>query len=248
MAAFGVLTLSQSVAMAQSAHLPFGPGERLTYRVRVSRFGSIGKMTMSVEGPVSVRDVEAYVLRLDLRARVGFLTAVDRTASWIDPERMASLRFHKHERHLLARHDERVELFPEDRRWERVPRDSGVSPTDAPLDELSFMYFVRTLPLVADTTYELTRHFEPGRNPVLVKVVRRERIETEAGSFPAVLVELHVKDPRRYRGMGVISIHLSDDGNRLPLRIASVMPLLGSTVLTLIAHAYAEPAIASPQP
>ncbi|HJU73182.1 MAG TPA: DUF3108 domain-containing protein [Gemmatimonadaceae bacterium] len=216
--------------------LPFAPGEQLTYKVRVGKFGTVGKGTMTVEGPVLVRDVQTYVLRFELKARVAFVSAADRTASWIDPQRMASLRFHKHERHPLSKHDERVELYPDDHRWERAPGDTGVSPTGAPLDELSFIYFVRTLPLVPDTTYELTRHFEAGRNPIKVTIVRRDTLVTEAGTFATVFVELRVKDPRRYKGEGVIGIHLSDDRLRLPVRITSAMPVLGSTILTLAAY------------
>lgn len=193
---------------------------------------------MAVEGPVIVRDVEVYVLRFSLRARLGFLTAEDRTSSWIDPQRMVALRFHKHERHPLSKYDEKVELFPQDARWERSPSDTGVSPTNDPLDELSFIYYVRTLPLVVDTMYELTRHFEVGRNPIQVKVVRRDTLVTEAGTFPTVFVELRVKDPRRYKGDGIIAIHFSDDRHHLPVRITSSMPLFGSTVLTLVAHSY----------
>jgi uncharacterized protein DUF3108 len=236
-AAFG---LSSANLTAQApTELPFGPGEQLTYTVRVSKLGTVGRGTMTVDGPVTVRDVETYVLRFSLRARFGFLTAEDRTSSWIDPQRMATLRFHKHERHPLSKYDEKVELFPQDGHWERSPSDTGVSPTDAPLDELSFIYFVRTLPLVPDTTYELTRHFESGRNPIQVKVVRRDTLITEAGTFPTVFVELRVKDPRRYRGDGVIGIHLSDDRFRIPVRITSSMPVLGATVLTLASRSHA---------
>lgn len=235
--AAAALGLTSSYLSAQALpELPFAPGEQLTYSVRVSKLGTVGRGTMTVEGPEAVRDVDTYVLRFSLRARFGFLTAEDRTSSWIDPQRMAVLRFHKHERHPLSKHDEKVELFPQDGRWERSPSDTGESPTDAPLDELSFIYFVRTLPLVPDTTYELTRHFESGRNPIQVKVVRRDTLVTEAGTFPTVFVELRVKDPRRYKGEGVIGIHFSDDHRRLPVRIASSMPVLGATVLTLTAH------------
>jgi uncharacterized protein DUF3108 len=234
------LTLSSATLPAQTTvSLPFAPGEQLTYSVRVGKLGRVGRGTMTVKGPIVVRDVEAYALHFDLRARVGFLTAVDRTCSWIDPQRMATLRFQKHERHPLSKYDENVELFPHEQRWERAVGDSGVSPTDDPLDELSFIYYVRTLPLVADTTYEFTRHFESGRNPIQIKVVRRDTLVTEAGKFPTVFVEMRVKDPRRYKGDGVIGIHLSDDSHRMPVRITSSMPLFGSTVLTLIAHSYA---------
>jgi hypothetical protein len=230
--------LSSMTVQAQTgSELPFAPGEQLTYSVRVGKLGRVGTGTMSVDA-VTVRDVPVYGLHFSLRARVGFITATDRTCSWIDPQRMATLRFQKHERHPLSKHDEKVELFPEEHRWERAAGDSGVSPTDDPLDELSFIYYVRTLPLALDTTYELTRHFEPGRNPIHVKVVRRDTLITEAGTFPTVFVELRVKDPRRYKGDGVIGIHFSDDRLHLPVRISSSMPLFGSTILTLVAHSY----------
>jgi hypothetical protein len=53
-----------------------------------------------------------------------------------------------------------------------------------------------------------------------------------------VLVEMRVKDPRRYRGEGVIRIHLSDDRCRLPLRIESRMPVVGTAVLSLESHTH----------
>jgi hypothetical protein len=48
-----------------------------------------------------------------------------------------------------------------------------------------------------------------------------------------VIIEMRVKDPRRYKGEGVIRINLTDDRCRLPVRIESRMPVVGKTVLTL---------------
>ncbi|MFN2564687.1 MAG: DUF3108 domain-containing protein [Gemmatimonadaceae bacterium] len=213
--------------------LPFAVGERLTFRAHAARMGITGRGAMCIEGPVSVRGRSVYVLRFDFQAGLGPVKAVDRTESWFDPVAMASLRFHKHERHPLSRHTERIELYPERRRWEAEDGRAGASPTDAPLDELSFMYVIRTLPLTPDATYRLDRHFESDRNPASVRVVRRETVKTPAGEFRAVLLELRVKDLRRYRGEGVIRIHLSDDERRLPVRIESTMPIIGNAVLTL---------------
>src|SRR5690606_11983948 len=112
----------------------------------------------------------------------------------------------------LSKHDEEVELFPAERRWEAASGARGSSPTEAPLDELSFFYFIRTLPLAPGAVHELNRHFEPGRNPVVVKVLGREQVRTAAGSFATVLVEMRVKDPRRYGREGVIRLNLTDDG------------------------------------
>ena len=228
------LAAAPGTAAAQAGPpLPFAVGERLTYTARVARVGTVGEAVMWIEGPEDVRGTSAYVLRFEFSARVGPVKAEDRTASWLDPVRMAALRFHKHERHPLSKHDERVELFPDERRWEGADGESGGSPTSAPLDELSFMYFLRTLRLGADTLHRFERHFDAARNPTTVRVVRRETITTPAGSFPTVLLEMRVKDPRRYRGEGVIRISLADDATRVPVRIESSMPVIGKAVLTL---------------
>jgi hypothetical protein len=124
-------------------------------------------------------------------------------------------------------------MFPETMRWSAADGSSGATPSGAPLDELSFIYFIRTLPLTADTTFEVNRHFDASRNPVGLRILGRESLSTSAGDFETVIVEMRVKDPRNYRGEGVIRIHLTDDACRLPVRIESTMPDVGKTVLTL---------------
>lgn len=228
---------------------PFFVGERLTYRVRVAKLGDAGRVKMWVEGPVDVRGTETYLLRFDFTARVGPVKAVDRTWSWIDPLRMAVHRFKKHERHPLARHDEEVELYPAEHRWQAAGGEHGASPADASLDELSFMYFIRTLAFVPDTVYRFDRHFDAARNPTTVRVVQRETvITTGAGEFATVLLEMRVRDPRRYRGEGVIRINVTDDECRIPVRIQSTMPVVGRAVMTLESHTHPPEHHAAPTP
>jgi len=216
--------------------LPFVVGERLSFRAHAARVGVSGRGSMWIDGPVSVRGRNTYLLRFDFRAGLGPLKAVDKTESWLDPVAMAALRFHKRERHPLSNYSERVELSPEQRRWEAEDGRRGESPTDAPLDGLSFIYFIRPLPLTAGDAYRLGRHFESERNPASVRVVGRGTVKTPAGEFGTIVVELRVKDPRRYRGDGVIRMNLSDDDRRLPVRIESTMPIIGNAVLTLEAY------------
>lgn len=212
--------------------LPFVVGESLVYEVRVGNLAA-GRGTMSIEGPVDVRGVATLLLRSDMRAGVGLLNGSGRSRSWLDSERMASLRFAKDERKLLSRHSEAVDMYPAERRWKAADGRSGGSVTDAPLDELSFIYFVRTLPLAPEARFSFTRHFEEGRNPVSVSVVRREKVTVPAGTFATIVVEMLVKDPRHYQGEGVIRLHLTDDDCRLPVRIESTVPGIGRTVLEL---------------
>jgi hypothetical protein len=114
------------------------------------------------------------------------------------------------------------------------------SPTNAPLDELSFIYFVRTISLAGDSAWRFDRHFDAARNPTTIRVVGRRTLETAAGSFRTVQGEMRVHDPRRYKGEGVITIDLTDDRRRLPVRIESSMPVLGRTVLSLASARFGE--------
>jgi len=231
----GVLEIAiLAPAGAQTTDLPFDVGERLRYRVSLGRFGSVGEGEMSVAGPEEVRGTETLVLRSQVSARVGFVKTTERAQSWIDPIRMTALRYQKRTHGALTRDDEQqVELFPELRRWEDRRGRHGESPTSTPLDELSFIYYLRTLPLDAAAVDSVVRHYDAARNPITVRVVGRDTVRTSAGTFPAVIVEMRVKDARRYGGEGLIRLHLSDDAFRYPVRIESSVPLLGTTVLTL---------------
>lgn len=229
-----VLSLGGPAAEGQDKEpLPFGVGERITYRARVANVGTVGHGAMWVEGPVTVRGVSTLLLRFDMRAGFGPVQASDRTSSWLDTGRMASLRFAKRERSPVANHNEEVDLYPEEALWRAVGGASGATATNRPLDELSFIYYIRTLPLTSQSVYRLERHFDPARNPVFVTVIRREAVKTAAGEFQTILVEMRVKDSRRYRDTGVIRINVTDDARRIPVRIASRMRVLGTVVLTL---------------
>lgn len=234
--AVGLLTLMVVASGAAArgtdpAALPFAVGERLSYKVDASGIG--GRGTMSVGRPVEVRGTETYLLRFDVKAGVGPIKAKNLTESWLDPQRMAALRFRASERRPFSKHDEQVELYPEERRWESENGKSGDSPTDAPLDELSFIYFVRSLPLDSDSTYTFNRYYDERRNPTTVRVVSRDTMSTAAGEFHTVLVEMRVRDPSHYKGEGTLRFYLSDDLCRIPVRIESAMPDVGLVTFTL---------------
>lgn len=224
------------VAPAQTpTSLPFAPGERLTFEGKV-RSGVSGGGTLWVEGPVELRGMTTWLLHSDMEGRVGPLRATDRNMSWLDPVRMTALRYTSRERHILSKHDDVVDIFPGERRWSAANGEEGAIEGWAPLDELSFLYYLRTLPLDADTTVTLARHFDVTRNPTIVTVLRREEIEVAAGRFRAIVVEMRVRDARRYRGEGTIRVFLSDDDCRLILRLESTVPDAGTATLSLQAY------------
>src|SRR5688500_16273036 len=216
-----------------AATLPFFVGEKLTYDVTVNTGGKIGTGTMWVEGPVDVRGTSTYLLRFDSKVKIAVFSGVSRSSSWFDPVRRTSLRYLKHERNPLSHDDESVEMYPDEKKWTAIDGKGGASLGNMPLDELSFIYFIRTLPLTPGTTHRFDRHFDAARNPVVITVVRPEVIPTPLGELRTVLVEMRVRDPKHYKGDGLIRIHLTNDECRLPARIESTMPVVGKAVMTI---------------
>jgi hypothetical protein len=215
--------------------LPFAPGERLTYTGRV-HVGVAGSGTIWVEGPADVRGTPTWVLHSDMQGKLGPIKATEKNTSWLDPMHMTALRYRSTLRHLFKRNEDVVEIFPQDHRWQSATGLEGATTGEAPLDELSFLFYLRTLPLNVDTTLTLARHFDVARNPTIVRVVGREDVEVGAGRFRAIVVEMRVRDARRYHGEGTIRIHLSDDRCRLLLRLESNVPDAGTATLALASY------------
>jgi hypothetical protein len=227
-----ILGVQANVTVERDAS-PFAVGERLVYAMRNGPKGSSGRGVMWIEDAAPLRETPVIRLRSEFSVRVAFLRGSDRSDSWFDPTRMAALRFEKRSRHPFSKEDERVELYPVERRWVAADSSAGESPTDAPLDELSFIYYVRTLELPDTGTTEVTRHYDVDRNPVTLRVRGRETITTRAGTFETIIVEMRVKDPRRADRDGVVTLYLSDDRFRVPVRIVSRMPVLGTAEFSL---------------
>lgn len=202
--------------------------------------GASGKGTISVDSPSELRGKTIWVLHSDMRGTLGPISAKEQNASWLDPAAMTSLRYTSNARRLWKRTDDAVDIFTEERRWKAGGGLEGMLATDAPLDELSFLFFLRTLPLASDGALTFSRHFDEARNPTLVRVVGREEVEVGAGRFHAIVVEMRVRDTRRYHGEGTIRIHLSDDRCRLLLRLESTVPDAGSTTLGLTSYEGAQ--------
>jgi hypothetical protein len=225
-------SLFAALAVTSTRPLPFAAGEHLTYDAHAGP-GLNGTADMWIEGPVESAGVSTLKLRFTFATRIGFLRVSQNSTSWLDPERMASRRFVKEERRLLAHHEEDVTIDPAAHHWTAADGRDGTIESDAPLDELSFIYAVRTLALPEDSTLRLDRHYDAARNPTTLRVVGIDTVETPAGAFRVREVEMRVRDQRTYDGEGVIRLSLSDDACRRPVRIMSRMPGAGTVVLTL---------------
>jgi len=216
-----------------SDSLPFGDGERLTFIIRTAKIGTVGHAVMTLTGPVEIRGTETALASFDASAGIAFLKGKDATRSWMDLRHMTSLRYEKEEHRPFSSARDSVEIYPGLHYWQAAHGDSGSTVSDRPLDELSFIYYLRTVTLLPDSLYSFDRHYDKRRLPTTVRVVKHETLKTPAGEFSTVEYEMHVVDARNYKAQGVLFLWISEDRCHLPVRIESVMPLLGNGIMTL---------------
>ncbi len=220
-----LLTLLPLAARAEADDSrPFAPGERLEYSVSFGPFHVPGTGFLTVDGPVRRAGEDAVLLSFDIEATVAGQRVAHHAHSWLSTARFASLAYEMSEQSPLGGGNARWE-------WPGAPVPGG---TSLPLDELSFIYLIRTLTLPQDTTLRIDRHYDPARSPVKVRVLGREVMTLRGNPFHAVLVELRVHDPQRFQGgEGSLRIHFTDDAARIPLRLEVPTPLGPDLVLEL---------------
>jgi hypothetical protein len=214
----------------RSNTLPFASGERLVFHANAGR-GLNGRAEMWIDGPVDMHGTQVLVLNSEVKGGFGPIKVSDRTTSWFDPERMAILRFQKDEWIPFGHHSESVDISADGRAWRNADGRVGATLSDQPLDELSFIFVLRTLRMESDSVITLNRHFDPERNPTVIHALGAGSVKTDAGTFVTRDYEMRVHDTRRYRGDGIIRISLSDDACRRPVRIESRIPGAGRTVV-----------------
>ena len=201
--------------------VPFRVGERLSYQAKVN-FLNAGTATMSVEGIEQIRGRPTYHTVFDVRGRVLMFHVDDHYESWFDTTSLVSLRHVQHIDESKHSADRTYDFYPERKVYVR----NGVeNPSVAePLDEGSFIYFMRSVPLEVGQTYEFNRYYHVDRNPVVIQVVRKERIKVPAGEFDAILVKPIIKSKGLFSETGQAEVWFADDSSRKLLRLKTKLP------------------------
>ena len=210
---------------------PFSVGEVLTYRVSFGLIGT-GSGSLRVIPSLPLRDEPVVQLRFDFDGTIGPFAVTNHSRSWLSATRWASLRYEVEERSPFWSGQDVIDIFPDERRWAGT-REAGPTVSGGALDELSFLYALRTLPLNPGRSFRLDRHFDSRRNPAVIRVLDLEVVRVPAGTFETVRVDLLVRDPR-CSGWAVVRMNVSLDEFRIPVRIASRCPT--ESVLELQVH------------
>lgn len=216
-----------------AAPVPYGPGERLEFEVKMGVF-SVGDGALEVAGVDTVRGFPAYRLVMTLQGGIPMARVDDRFESWLDVHEIVSRRFHQRIREAGYESDRHYEIFPEEQRWSRTDEENEEEmPTSFPLDDLSFMYFVRTLDLTPGKEYRSSRYFKSDGNPVVVKVERRDTVEVPAGTFPTVVVRPVIQTDGMFSEGGEAELHFTDDEAHHLVYMRVKIPVVRSMTLHL---------------
>jgi hypothetical protein len=208
-------------AQSAEAAVPFKLGESLTYDVR---FGAVkvGTGRMRVLGREDVRGRDAWRVRFSVSGGTFFYKVNDVYESWMDVVTLNSLRYHQDLNQGSRDRERQFEIFPDRAVYREMTRGTEERPSVSdPLDDGSFLFFIRTVPLEVGRSYTFNRYFRPDRNPVVIRVLRKERIRVPAGTFDAIVVQPIIKTAGIFSEGGQAEIWLSDDDRRMMLQMRS---------------------------
>jgi hypothetical protein len=204
--------------LAQAPAYPFAVGETLQYEATLGYF-PIGTASATVARTTRERGSDAFVFTaVGEGGPPGFQARYEMT-SWTRSSELASLRFHRRLTQGSKVDEERYQIVPDSGRYrqEGVPRD-WVTPPDA-LDELAYLYYLRTVPLRVGQSFTMSRYFKTGYNPVQVKVADSLESVTLPDGKTAPAYPLEVSS----RGM-VMKVWMTNDARRLPVQLEVPLP------------------------
>lgn len=234
---------AQSGAAGRAVPVPFGVGERAEYSVSLGIFGRVGQGTMEVLGIEKVHGHDSYHLRFDLKGKVLVGSVDDTFQSWLDVDQLFARRFHKRQHEINYRTDRAYDFFPD--RMVFQNRETGNTDRLAspePLDEVSFLYFVRTIDLAPGETYTFHRYYKDSGNPVTLKVLRREIMKgPNGGDVPVVVVQPIIKTSGLFGEGGRAEVYFTDDRRRILVKMTSKVPIIGRLGLTLTGYTPGQP-------
>ncbi|MGH9358250.1 MAG: DUF3108 domain-containing protein [Candidatus Acidiferrales bacterium] len=230
--------------------LPFAPGEQLTYQVNWSIF-SAGRVTASVKQLGSGPD-DPYEIDTSARSD-GFVSLLfntdDHFQSMVDPKTLCSREISKIVNE--GRRHKVTQIVFDSQRKLALLSERDMSKADHPVkhaenpippcveDFVTAFYVLRSAPLHVGSQIDIPVNDGAKTQTVVVDVQAREQIKTPFGTRYAFRME-----PRALGGLsrrkGRMLIWISDDSQRLPLRVKAMM-LIGTITGNLVSVTHIDP-------
>ncbi|MEW5798013.1 MAG: DUF3108 domain-containing protein [Bacteroidota bacterium] len=221
-----LLLLSISLLHGQKAEQQraFTTGEKLLFDVNYG-FITAGYAEMSIPQLDTVLGTTAYKVSFTVRSTPTFdlfFEVRDRYETYLDTTTIVPWKFEQHIKEGKFKRDY-VAVF--DQRNNRARTDKGEFqiPSDVH-DIMSAFYYARTIDyskFKVGQRIHLQNFFKGKTNPLDVKYLGKQKVDVEAGTFNCIIVEPMVKEGGLFKSEGRILIWLSDDENKIPVKVST---------------------------
>lgn len=210
----------------------FPVGERMEFSVSWGRV-RLGEGSIEVEAIESIDGREGYRVAMEAWGGPPFYRVQDRQVSWILPSPLSSMRFEQRLREGSYKRDTRYDFDLDsgtyDRHdivegeWRARDEETDVPILEGALDDVSFLFFARLLPLEVGQRYEFDRYFKDSGNPVVIEVLRREEVRVPAGTFQTIVLRPIIQTGGAFGDGGEAELYLTDDDRRAIVRLKTSM-------------------------
>jgi len=214
------MAVGPAATRPRESRLPFEVGERLTYNAKVTGMNA-GKASISIENIETIRGVPTFHTVFDIKGRVLFKRFENHYESWFDTTGLVTMKLNQKTPDV----DKHYEFYPDRKIY--VKNGDGIEnpSVSMPIDECSFLFYLRTLPLEVGKTYSVDRYYYADKNPIVVTVDRRERVSVPAGDFDAVVLKPVIKSNGLFSVKSNAEVWLSTDPTHTILKLRSGLPV-----------------------
>ena len=198
----------------------FQVGERLRFSVK---YGPIpaGEMILQILESDTIKNKPVIHLQMLARTRGPFnffFSVADSINSWVQQNPFATHRYEKVLKEGRYRNRLTIVYDPE-KRIAIYPDDTIRGIPENALDPLSLYYYVRTIDLRVGDTILVPFHVDKRSRNLKIFVKKKEPVKTRAGAFRCFVLEPEMGEASLMKSDGKITIWISDDANRYPVKI-----------------------------
>jgi hypothetical protein len=213
-------------------NVAFGVGEKFSFDINYG-FVNAGTATMEVQDIIEYEGRPCYQIVTRAFSNSffsSFYKVEDRVESIVDAIGIYSWRFEKilkegkYRSHRMYSFNQRENLVYYDKDTTEV----------APYvhDALSILYYIRTQDLKVGESIFVDNYLDGKKYKTEIKVVKKEQIDVDAGTFDCLLVEPLMQSVGVFKHSGKLKVWLTDDRLKMPVLMKSKV-LVGSITAEL---------------
>ncbi len=217
----------------------WGVGERFEFTVR---YGPIkaGSAVMEVDRVADCGGYPTYHIVSTAKSSRFFslfFRVNDKVESFVDTAGIFTRRFEKHIREGKFKADKTTN-FDQVKHLAITGKDT-IKTYPFVQDMLSAFYYARTLKMEVDKPIFVNNHTDRKNYPIEVKVHRKQRVKTKAGTFNCLMIEPVLRTASIFENKGRLLIWVTDDKYKMPVMMKSKV-FIGSITTELVWYRLAK--------